>query len=223
VQGGGLQIEGDKEALWNVDVAEILKEMGRLDLTTWEVRFADMMDIETFFARFSDRIERETSTGCYGQWRNLVGHWDWWDLGGRFDGYITGEQANNARRTISKLTSGESNGRMILSNLQIALEKHLDQEPLATVEVITDRNVELASTLLVEARADRKHAFPASMILPPGAVEDELRWVDSWPKTGHVKTLESLGLAPDASWAVVVERVYELFKDCWVAAIAYHH
>ena len=60
-------------------------------------------------------------------------------------------------------------------------------------------------------------------MLPPGSVEEPLRWIDSWPRIRPVQALAWLGLAPDAEWPEVVEAVYASFQSHWVAGVAYHY
>ena len=99
----------------------------------------------------------------------------------------------------------------------------LNQPPAAMVDVRSDRNIELASTLLTDARAGRGQAYPGALILPPGVVTDYSRWLDTWPQPEPVRALGWLGLEADAIWEAVVEAAYTRFHDHWVAGVAYHH
>ena len=112
---------------------------------------------------------------------------------------------------------------MILANIEDQIGAALGQAPSAAVDVRSDRNVELAATLLTDARAGREQAYPGALVLPPGAVEDHLRWLDTWPELGPAEVSAWLGLAPDAGWPAVVEAFYAHFGDHWVAGVAYHH
>jgi len=70
---------------------------------TWSRRLADIEpDFHAFVRRFSGWKDRDPETGGYGQWLNPLGRWDWWELGGRLDGVVSGERRNGmvpARRS----------------------------------------------------------------------------------------------------------------------------
>ena len=68
---GGLQIKGDEDVSWYIDIVKVKKEMRRLAQRHWSVRFADTM--EEFFNRFSRDLERHPDTGGFGRWLNPVG------------------------------------------------------------------------------------------------------------------------------------------------------
>jgi hypothetical protein len=218
----GLQIEGGGKGLWYVDGAMVQDEMRRRGLQSWHVCFADLMDLDTFFDCFSRGLERDPISGCYGHRRNPLGRWDWWDLGGRFDGYIIGEPSRGAGRGVSQVSSGQNPGRSILSNVEDLLSAALDQTPVPRIDVRSDRNIELAATLLTDIQAGWEHACPGALVLPPGSAGDRLRWLDTWPELGPAEAFAWLGLARDARWPEVVKASYALFQDHWVAGIAYH-
>lgn len=222
-QPGGLRIEGDGNAAWFVDGRAVQDDMRRRGVTRWEARFADLMDLDAFAARFAHRVEHDPATGRYGRWLNPLGRWDWWDLGGRFDGRILGERDRADRRHASRIGSGEHRGRVILANVEDVFRTALDQPAPDTVDVRTDRNIELAATLLADAKAGLSQACPGSIVLPPGSVPDRLRWLATWPDRGPAEAFTALGLDPDADWRSVAQAAYERFEDHWVAGIAYHH
>lgn len=219
---GGMQFEGDASASWYVDTRRVREEMRRRGLRRWDVRFADEMDLDTFFDRFSDRLERHDETGAYGIWRNPLGRWDWWDLGGRFDGFIIGDPGRGERRSVARISSGASRGRSLLANLEDQLGAALGQARPSEVDVLSDRNVELVATLLADAQAGREHAYPEALVLPPGATGDALRWLDTWPQLGPVEAVRWLGLPVEASWPAVVSAAYVRFAGHWAAGVAYH-
>jgi hypothetical protein len=218
----GLSITGGSEASWYLDSQKLRDEMRHLGVQTWQVRFADAMDLATFLDRFGRQMARHPQSGAYGHWRNKLGRWDWWDLGGRFDGHIIGEPARGAGRGVAQVSSGPSRGRSILANIENQLGEALGQPPFAEIDLRSDRNIELAATLLADIRAGAAHACPGALVLPPGAAEDPLRWLDTWPRRGPAEAFVQLGLAPDAAWTEVVEAAYARFADHWVAGIAYH-
>lgn len=224
--GGGLQIEGGPTAgLWHTDSERLRAEMRRRGLRRWSIRFSDEMGLDDFVARFCrPRLERHPETAAYGRWLNPLGRWDWWDLGGRFDGRIVGERRGvRGARRVARVSSGEDPGRTLLGRVEDQLAEALGQEPVSELDVANDGNIELVATLMEDLRAGREHARPATLVLPPGAVEDGLRWLGTWPEPGPAEGFAWLGLAPDAEWATVVAAAYARFEDHWAAGVAYHH
>jgi hypothetical protein len=182
------------------------------------------MDLDTFHDEFCERHGRNPETGGFGTYRNGLGRWDWWDLGGRFDGHILSESRRTEGRGAAKLQSpGKNSGRVILRNLERILGEARVSGPSTPFDINNDRNVELVSTLLADARADEENAFPAVLVLPPGAVEDRLRWIDSLPQRGAAEGIDWLGLTSNATWEDVVEAAYVWFEDHWAAGISYHY
>lgn len=224
VDKGGLRIEGHDAAYLCLDARKVTAEMRRLDLRRWRVRFADTMDLATFHERFTGGIPRDLATGGYGRWLNPLGRWDWWDLGGCFDGWIIGEPDQGQGRPASRISSGDNAGRRILTNVQEAIGGALGQETPAVFDVRSDRNIELAATLLADMRAGAGTArIPGgAVVLPPGLVEDACRWVSDWPTLGPTAALTYLGLGPDVSLLAVLDAAYARFQDHWVAGVAYH-
>jgi len=218
----GMRIGGDGDT-FHIDTGKVREEMKRRGVRHWAVRFADEMGLDEFFDRFGSRSRRDPDTGAFGRWLNPLGKWDWWDLGGGFDGTILGERQTGEGRPVSMMSSGPGRGRTILGNIQNALSDALGQEPSAPVEVANDRNIEMVATLLGDAREGRANAYPAAILLPPGAVEDRLRWLGTWPELGPWESFAWLGLAPEAAWEDIVQAAYRRFRDHWAAAIAYHH
>jgi hypothetical protein len=220
---GGLSIQGGNDVDWFIDFDKVQDEMRRRELNSWSVRFADTMDIETFHDRFCRQQDRNPETGGFGTNRNGLGRWDWWDLGGRFDGHIVGDARRAEGRGVAKVRSpGKSRGRTILGNLDRVLGAALGQEPAAVFDIRSDRNIELVATLLAAGRAGEGHAIPGALVLPPGNVEDDMRWLDYWPETGPAKGIASLGLPADAPWSEVVLAAYSKFEDHWAAGVSYH-
>jgi len=225
-EGRGMRIEGGP--CWCISTRKVLDEMARLGLRSWRVCFAETMDIAEFFDRFIERLERHPGTGAFGQWLNPLGRWDWWDLGGRFDGKIIGDRRRQmTARRVSKVSSGESSGRTVLANVEDVMAEALGQEPLGTLDVQNDQNIELVATLLEDARSNRGNAFPGSLVLPPGAIEDRLRWLGTWPDLGPQEAFAWLGVPSGAEsgteWKAIVRAAYARFGDHWAAGVAYHH
>lgn len=218
---GGMRIEG--APAWYISTQKVLDEMRRLGLRSWSVRFADTMDINEFYDRFSKGLDRHPNTGAFGRWLNPLGRWDWWDLGGRFDGCIIGDQRPRTGRSVAKVSSGANPGRIILANIEDRLAEALGQEPFETLDVQTDQNIELVATLLEDARSNRENACPSSLVLPPGALEDRLRWLDTWPDLRPQEAFAWLSLSSQGGWDAIVRAVYTRFEDHWAAGVAYHH
>ena len=98
---GGLQIRGTDDA-WPLDIDAVRAIMKARGLRSWQVRFAEMEpDLDAFVARFIRGLEKHPISGGYGRWLNPLGRWDWWDLGGRFDGRIAGERRRPVGRPAS--------------------------------------------------------------------------------------------------------------------------
>lgn len=196
--------------------------MAHRGLRRWAVRFAETEpDLATFFDRYVECLERHPITGGFGRWLNPLGRWDWWDLGGRFDGRITGERRLHGRAA-SGISSGPNRGRDVLANVHGTLQRALGAEPPVEVDVRADDNVEMVSRLLEDARLDLDHAFPNAVLLPPDLVEDRLRWLRSWPEIDPLDTLAFLGLSGTAAWKEVVVAAYGHLQDHWAAGVAYH-
>ncbi len=136
---------------------------------------------------------------------------------------IVGDRQTKEGRRVSDVSSGPNRGRTILANVENALTDSLGQDPSALVEVRNDRNIEMVATLLADVREGRTNACPATLVLPPGAVEDRLRWLCTWPELGPQETFTWLGLAPEAAWQDIVQAAYARFQDHWAAGVAYHH
>jgi hypothetical protein len=220
---GGLRIEGSGDSSWFIDTENVRCEMRLGGLRQWSVRFADTMDLDEFYERFGRELERHPETGAFGRWLNPLGRWDWWDLGGRFDGYIVGDRRSREGRGIAQVSSGPSLGRSILANVENCFAEAFGQEPIPSLDVRTDQNIELVTTLLEDARAGRENAYPGSLVLPPGVVEDSLRWLHNWPKLAPEAAFTWLGLPSEAGWAAIVTAAYARFEDYWAAGVAYHH
>ena len=209
-------------AHWYLDSTRIMTGMKRQGIRRWPVRFADTMDLDTFARQYGTTLARHPETGGYGQWLNPLGRWDWWDLGGRFDGRIIGDPRRGEGRGTAAISSGESRGRTVLANIARTLESALDQPPPPTFGIRSDRNVELVATLLADLRAGYDSALPGALVLPPESLPDRLRWLRTWPDLDPTDALPALGLPIDTDWPTVVAAVYKRFQDHWAAGIAYH-
>ena len=220
-QGRSLGTEGGVN--WLLDLSPILDEMERRGTERWQVRFADLEpDIARFATRFVRPLERHPVTGGFGHWLNGLGRWDWWDLGGRFDGAISGGRRQQGR-TRSDVSSGPSQGRAVLANLENAFRDALDQPAPPHIDVRMDNNVELIVTLRDDLRSDGAIRLPHTLVLPQSLCAVELRWIGTWPELGPLDAVDALGLPAQREWRTIVEAVYDRFADHWAAGVAYHH
>ena len=174
----------------------------------------DTMDINAFYDRFSKGLERHPNTGAFGRWLNPLGRWDWWDLGGRFDGRIIGDQRPGTARSVAKVSSGANPGRIILANIENRLAEALGQEPFETLDVRTDQNIELVATLLEDARSNRANACPSS---PRTTAWGRSKTVCDGSIRGRISGLKrhspGWALSSQADWDAIVRAVYARFED----------
>ena len=214
---------------WLLDYRAVSSEMRRRGLNAWTVRFADIEpDLDEFIGRFTRGLVRDPATGGWGRWGNPVGVWDWWELGGCFNGEITGN-GSHAEPGRSPVSYDRSVGRDVLDEVAAILTGRSGggiTRPM--VDVRTDDNVEIVSKLIEDLRDGLMESRPSVVVLPPGSVEDELRWVARWPivgpkqETAAREALEALGLEAEADWLRTIEFIYERFADHWAAGISFH-
>lgn len=125
--GQGLRTEGGDR--WHIDARAIIDEMKTSGRDRWQVRFAGVEpDFDRFVERFAARpIERHEVTGGYGRWLNGLGRWDYWELGGRFDGRIIGQRPVEGRRH-ARIGSGPNAVRDAVGAIERGLDDALDQQ-----------------------------------------------------------------------------------------------
>jgi hypothetical protein len=173
-------------------------------------------DFDAFVHRFTELGERDPTTGRYGRWLNPIGYWDWWELGGRFNGEIVGERRPAAIE--QAISSGASRGRDVLGGIAAALGANPSEE-----QALIEANVELVETLAGAAARNERRSKPTALVLPIGSCADEDRWLDGigWHEIGP-GTRRFLGAPPYADYASLVRIAYERFADHAAAAVAYH-
>lgn len=221
IKGQGLQTKGHDS--WYLNSRAIVAEMEKRGKQEWSVRFADLEpDLAHFAERFLLPFDRHPVTGGFGFWLNSLGRWDWWELGGRFNGVITA-QPRPRLRPRTDISSGPSRGRDVLQGIENAVGDTLGNEPIEEADIYTDENVELVAQLLHDVNEHRVEQLPGALILPPTVATDELRWIANWPSLGPADALALLGLPPTTSWHEVVRTTYERFQDHWAAGVAFHH
>jgi hypothetical protein len=135
---------------------------------SWTGRLADVEpDLDAFARRFTSWKARDPFAGGYGQWLNPIGRWDWWELGGRFDGLLSGQRRPGAGSK-SMISSGPSRGRDLLGGVGRALGGNPSE-----FEAGIAANVDLVSSLLEAAQRGDNHAYPTAVVLPVGAGASE--------------------------------------------------
>jgi hypothetical protein len=172
-------------------------------------------DLDAFARNFTKLATRDAKTGKFGQWLNPLGTWDWWELGGRFNGIITGQQQPAGDQ--QHISSGQCTGRTIIGNLA-----QMIGSPPQTAEAEIELNGELVETLRSALRIDESR-LPSAIVLPVGAGPDAGRWIDDigW-RPISVEARAILGVSSDASYQDIAATVYDRFRDHTAAAIAYH-
>jgi hypothetical protein len=186
-------------------------------LDEFEGTFAEIEpDFDAFVRRFTRFPAPDGTTGRYGCWLNPIGYWDWWELGGRFNGVITGERRPAAAE--QAISSGPSRGRMVMGRLGAALGASEDGRQ-AEIEA----NVELVETLSAATERNERHSRPTALVLPIGTCADADRWLDNveWHEI-RPGTRRFLGASAGADYASLVRAAYARFAHHAAAGVAYH-
>ncbi|SRR6266851_2575299 len=197
---------------FDLRLLRLSEHMAACRLSEFEGTFAELEpDFDAFVHRFTDFNQRDPDTSLYGRWLNPVGYWDWWELGGRFNGAITGERRPASAEQI--ISSGPNRGRAILGNLLAALGGRAAAEK-AEIEA----NVKLVASL-----KDGDHSLPTALVLPMGCCADEDRWLDrvEWHEI-RPGTRAFLGVPADADFPRLVRAAYDRFSEFTAAGVAYH-
>jgi hypothetical protein len=208
-----LQSEDLPAGAWDFEgLGQFLKSTGG---PTWSGRLTDVEpDIDHFARRFTTWKARDALSGGYGEWLNPLGRWDWWELGGRFDGPVSGRKRSGAGSE-SMISSGPNRGRDLLGGVMRALTGDVPE-----VEAEIAANIDLVSSLLEAAQRGEDHAYPTVVVLPFGACPDAVRWFDAlgWrPIPTETKAL--LSVPDDASFNEAATAAWERHADM---AVAYH-
>ena len=154
--GGGVALQcDDPKKAGNLDFDALRELLQSMDALSWRGRLADVEpDFDTFARRFTKWKQRDPEVGEYGCWQNPLGRWDWWELGGRYDGYISG-QPRAGSGSQSMISSGPSRGRELLDDIV----RSLGGKPSEYEAEIT-ANVELVSSLQEAGAARRAARIP---------------------------------------------------------------
>jgi len=207
--------DGDPTPSYDLRLSSLAEHLAACRLDTFEGKLAEIEpDFDRFVRSFTDYQHRDPQTGRYGRWLNPIGYWDWWELGGRFSGVITGERRPaGAEQGIS---SGPSAGRAVLGKVVEALGGRTRDEE-ATIEA----NIELVETL--KLADERQTGLPTAIVLPLGCYADVDRWFDriGWHEI-RPGTRAVLGAPADAGFQQLAHAAYERFSDIAAAGVAYH-
>jgi hypothetical protein len=205
---------GDSFAL---SLSNLKNHLAGCALDRFEGAFAEIEpDFDRFVRRFTRYEALDPATRRYGRWLNPIGYWDWWELGGRFNGVITGERRPVAAE--QAISSGPSRGRLVLGNVTAALGAPENGEQ-AQIEA----NVELVETLKVAAERGDRHGLPTALVLPIGSCADTDRWFDriGWHEI-RAGTRGILSAPADADFTDLARRAYHAFAGHAAAGVAYH-
>jgi hypothetical protein len=208
---------GDGISLFYLNMSKLDEHMAACGLDAFEGTFAELEpDFDAFVRRFTKFDQRDPDTSRYGRWLNSVGYWDWWELGGRFNGAIMGERRPGAAEQF--ISSGPNTGRAIIGNVVAALGARAPSE-----ESEIEENVELVATLKRAADQNERHAWPTALVLPIGCCADEDRWFDNveWHEV-RAGTRAFLGAPADADYRQVVRAAYARFDGLAAVGVAYH-
>ena len=207
----------DASASYDLSLTALSDHMKACRLDTFEGTFAEIEpDFDTFVQRFTRFARIDATTGRYGRWLNPIGYWDWWELGGRFNGAITGER--HPAGAEPAISSGPSAGRTIVGNVA----KALGARPSPGRSEI-EMNVELVEGQKRAAERPEARGLPTAVVLPLGACADEDRWFDrvGWHEI-RPGTRAALGAPADAGFEALVRAAYDKFAGHAVAGVAYH-
>jgi hypothetical protein len=206
----------DGDPSFDLDMAKLSDHMTACGLDRFEGTFNELEpDFDAFVRRCTRYTAPDSATSRYGRWLNPIGYWDWWELGGRFSGAVTGDPRPATHQRIS---SGPSNGRALVGNILEAFEGSRPDE-----EAEIEANVELVESLRLAGIRNDRHWLPTAMVLPTESCADEDRWFDrvEWHEIRD-GTRAFLGVAADADFRTMVRAAYNRFRDFAAAGVAYH-
>ncbi len=149
IDGSLTWLDGDATPSLDLRLTRLAEHLAACRLDTFEGMFAEIEpDFDAFVRRFTDYQRRAPETGRYGRWLNPIGYWDWWELGGRFNGVITDDRRPAGAEQV--ISSGPSSGRAMLGNIVEAFGTRPRQD-----EAAIEANVELVETLKLAGDRDR--------------------------------------------------------------------
>ena len=206
---------GDHTPSFDLRLTELKEHLAACRLDTFEGTFAEIEpDFDAFVCKHTDYRVRDPTTGRYGRWLNPIGYWDWWELGGRFNGAITGERRTaGAEQAIS---SGPNSGRAILGNIVETLGSTAQQE-----EAAIEANVEMVETLNLAGHRGNEHEQMTAIVATIGCCADEERWFDriDWHEI-KLGTRYALEPPDDADFRRLAQAAFERFSGLAAAGVA---
>jgi hypothetical protein len=215
--GGSLTWLDPADASYDLCLASLKEHLTACSLDEFEGTFAEIEpNFDAFVRRFTRYDALDPTTRRYGRWLNPIGYWDWWELGGRFNGVIAGEPRPAAAD--QAISSGPSRGRIVMGRLGAALGASEEGH-----EAEIEANVELVETLSAAAERNEGYSRPTALVLPIGSCADKDRWLDNieWHDI-RPGTRRFLGAPADADYASLVRAAYARFADHVAAGVAYH-
>jgi hypothetical protein len=210
-------LDSDAPLSFDLRLSRLSEHMAACRLDEFEGTFAEIEpDFDAFVRRFTDFARRDPARSRYGRWLNPIGYWDWWELGGRFNGAITGDR--RPAGADQAICSGSNSGRAILGNVANALGGRAAGE-----EAEIEANVELVESLKLAADRNDDYCLPTALVLPMGCCADEDRWFDrvEWHEV-RPGTRACLSVSADADFRCLVRAAYERFSELAAAGVAYH-
>ncbi len=213
---GSLQhLDGDYTGGFDLDLGKLWDHIEACGLEGWEGTLHELEpDFDRFIAGFTRWGPRDSQTSRHGRWLNPIGFWDWWELGGRFNGVITG--ARRPAGAHQMISSGDNAGRDILGNIGRAL----GGSPTA-MEAEIEANVELVESL--HLGDDQLRLIGMAIVLPVGSCPDSDRWFDTvkWHQISD-GTRRFLGAPDEAGFAELATLACARFSGHAAAGVAYH-
>jgi hypothetical protein len=216
-ESGKLRRHEAADPYLDLSLGRLSEHLAACGLDAFQGTFAELEpDFDAFVRRFTTYGERNATTLRYGRWFNPIGYWDWWELGGRFNGLITGEGRPAASE--QAISSGANAGRAMLRSIAAALGA---QGANAQAEI--ELNVELVQSVRQTAERQEDRWLPTAVVLPTGSCPDKDRWFDGldWHEI-QSGTRAVLRVSPDAGFSPLVRAAYDAFSDHAVAGVAYH-
>jgi hypothetical protein len=210
-------LDSDAALSFDLRLSRLSEHMAACRLDEFEGTFAEIEpDFDAFVRRFTDFARLDPATSRYGRWLNPIGYWDWWELGGRFNGAITGDR--RPAGADQAICSGPNSGRAILGNVADALGGRAARE-----EAEIEANVELVESLKLAADRNDDYCLPTALVLPMGCCADEDRWFDRVERHEvRPGTRACLSVSADADFRRLVRVAYERFSELAAAGVAYH-
>jgi hypothetical protein len=133
-------LDSDAALSFDLRLSRLSEHMAACRLDAFEGTFAEIEpDFDAFVRRFTDFARRDPATSRYGRWLNPIGYWDWWELGGRFNGAITGDRrpAGLTRPSVpGRIPDARSSEMSLMRSVRIMLERRPRSRPMWNWSVV---------------------------------------------------------------------------------------